>query len=122
MIELELPWPPSINHYYRYLNRRVVISGKGRDFRNDVFDIIAEMDIKPITGPVGISIQIAPPDKRRRDIDNIQKPLLDALEHAEKVFENDSQIVSLMIKKKKPEPPNGRVAVQVWEVSLDALA
>ena len=122
MLTLDLPWPPSINHYYRYVRNRVVVSRRGKDFRQDVFDIVAEIDVQPITGPVGISIVIAPPDKRRRDIDNIQKPLLDALEAAEKIFINDSQVVSLTIKKKAPEPPAGRVTVQVWEVSLDALA
>ena len=29
-LELELPWPPSVNHYYRHVGPRVLISRDGR--------------------------------------------------------------------------------------------
>jgi len=52
-------------------------------------------------GPLAMFIKIYPPDKRRRDIDNVLKALLDSLEHAG-VYENDSQIFRLQIEKKEP--------------------
>jgi crossover junction endodeoxyribonuclease RusA len=39
-----------------------------------------------------------PPDRRRRDLDNLAKPTLDALEHAG-VYEDDSQIDLLIIRR-----------------------
>ena len=41
-----------------------------------------------------MNIQLFPPDRRRRDIDNVLKPLLDALEHG-KAYIDDSQIKKL---------------------------
>ena len=39
------------------------------------------MGIKPLTGKLVVDVEVFPPDNRRRDIDNVQKALLDALEH-----------------------------------------
>ena len=46
------------------------------------------------TVPVGMIIRACPPDKRRRDLDNIVKPLCDLLEHSG-VLKNDSLIHEL---------------------------
>ena len=98
MIEFELPFPPSINRYYRHVGPRVLISREGRAFREHVCAVLAAAGIKPLEGPLKIHIEIYPPDLRRRDIDNVLKALLDALEHGG-AYENDNQIVELEIKK-----------------------
>lgn len=54
-------------------------------------------------GPLALRILAYPPDRRERDIDNIQKPLLDALEKAN-AYENDNQIKDLHTLMKKPLP------------------
>ncbi|RMF93599.1 MAG: RusA family crossover junction endodeoxyribonuclease, partial [Planctomycetota bacterium] len=79
MIELELPYPPSVNHYWRRVGARTLISRGGRAFRASVCSILAAHGIEPIDGPLCVSIDVHPPDRRRRDIDNLQKALLDAL-------------------------------------------
>jgi crossover junction endodeoxyribonuclease RusA len=38
MIELTLPWPPTVNTYWRNFNGRVLISAKGREYRKAVAD------------------------------------------------------------------------------------
>ena len=47
----------------------------------------------PAEGPVEVTIQAHPPDKRRRDLDNIIKPVLDALEGP--ILVDDSQVTDL---------------------------
>ena len=37
--------------------------------------------MKPLSGNLSVAIDMCPPDRRRRDVDNIQKSLLDALMH-----------------------------------------
>jgi len=37
---------------------------------------------KPIEGKVKVHIDVFPPDKRKRDLDNINKCLLDSIQHA----------------------------------------
>ena len=101
MLELELPHPPSVNHYWRRVGARTLISRGGRAFREAVCSILAAQGIRPIAGPLVVEVTIHPPDKRRRDIDNIQKALLDALQHGG-AYGDDSQIVRLTIEKAEP--------------------
>jgi Holliday junction resolvase RusA-like endonuclease len=100
MLELELPYPPSINHYWRRVGPRTLISREGRRFRQRVMAILAALGIRPVHGRLAVEVQIFPPDNRRRDIDNVQKALLDALQHGG-AYIDDSQIVQLSIEQEK---------------------
>jgi crossover junction endodeoxyribonuclease RusA len=111
MIEVELPYPPSINHYYRKVGPRTLISREGRRFREEVTSVLAALNLRPMTGPLEVQIDVYPPDRRRRDIDNVQKALLDALEHGG-AYQDDSQIVRLAIEKHDPAP-GGRTLVRI---------
>ena len=94
MVELELPYPPSVNHYWRRVGARTLISRGGRAFRETVCTILAAYGVRPLDGPLEVEIDLYPPDRRRRDVDNTQKALLDALEHGG-LFHDDSQVVHL---------------------------
>lgn len=101
MLELELPYPPSINHYWRRVGPRTLISREGRRFRERVVAILAALQVRPLVGNLAVHVEVFPPDRRRRDIDNVQKALFDALEHGG-AYADDSQIVKLTIEKGKP--------------------
>lgn len=81
MLEVELPYPPSINHYWRRVGPKTLISREGRRFRARVVAILAAMRVRPLAGDLAVEVEVYPPDRRRRDIDNVQKALLDALAH-----------------------------------------
>ena len=52
-------------------------------------------------GPHSICISVRPPDKRKRDIDNLIKPLLDSLvEYG--AISDDSEVIDLRIQKFNP--------------------
>ena len=95
-LSLHLPWPPSINHYWRRVGAKTLNSREGRRFREEVVAKISQRKVRAISGPVRVHILACRPDKRRRDIDNILKSLLDALGHAG-VYEDDSQIWKLSV-------------------------
>jgi len=102
MITLVLPWPPSVNTYWRSpstgkLAGRTLISERGRIYRREVAKrIIAAGSPVSSGGRLEVAIIAEPPDRRRRDLDNLPKAILDALTHAG-VIEDDSLIDDLRI-------------------------
>jgi len=114
MVKLELPFPPSINHYFSYYQGRPVLSKDARSYRHQVRRIAIARSIKPLMGSLNVHIDIFPPDKRRRDIDNCFKSVLDALQHAG-VFWDDSQIIVLHAVK-HPAAQDGYVVVAISEL------
>ena len=111
MIEVELPFPPSVNHLYRRVGPRTIISREGRAYRQKVCAILAARGVRPLDGPLEVTIDLHPPDRRRRDIDNTIKALADALEHGG-AYHDDSQIVKLTIEKRWPLP-GGKAFVRI---------
>ena len=113
MEALTLPWPPSVNHYYRRVGARTLISREGRRYRSRICAILKDRITTVFEGRVRMDIDAHPPDRRRRDLDNITKALLDALEHAG-VYEDDSQIDRLQIERCSVVP-RGQVIVRISE-------
>jgi crossover junction endodeoxyribonuclease RusA len=112
---ISLPYPPSINHYYRQYAGRTLISRAGRAYRKTVVDLVCwENRQKTMSGRLQANITLYPPDARRRDIDNVLKALLDALQHAE-VYADDSQLYKLNITKQEPRK-GGSVSVEIKQL------
>ena len=112
-IKISLPYPPSINHYYSRSGNNVFIKKSGKDFRKKVSFLFVLSKYKKLNGQLKIEILLYPPDRRKRDIDNVLKPLLDSLQHAG-AFDDDSQIINLIIKKKDVKK-EGYVFVNIEE-------
>lgn len=112
MLRLELPYPPSINHYFRHFRGRTVISPAGRSFRRRVCWLLRSRGVRLLTGRVRVSVDLYPPDHRTRDVDNAQKALLDALQHGGALFD-DSQVVWLLTVKAQVIP-GGKAVVSLW--------
>ena len=111
MIALTLPWPPSVNHYWRHQNGRHHISDQGVAFRIAVRSVVTIARTQTLSGRLAVEIQAYPPDRRSRDLDNALKALLDALTHAG-LWLDDEQIDDLRIVRKAPEAP-GALVVKV---------
>jgi crossover junction endodeoxyribonuclease RusA len=111
-VRLVLPWPPSLNRYWRRLPNRVLISKEGRRYRKSVLWAVT-MAQCPKFGRARLALEIAayPPDRRTRDLDNTLKGLLDALEHAG-VFDDDGQIDWLLTYREK-RVIGGRIEVSI---------
>lgn len=113
MLEVELPYPPSVNHYWRHYRGRTVISRNGLRFRDRVRSLLHQQGVRPMTGKLAVAIEVFPPDRRRRDLDNLLKAIGDALEHGG-AFVDDSQIVWLLIEK-ATVVRGGKVVVRITE-------
>lgn len=96
-LRLELPWPPSVNVYWRHWQGRMVISTKGRQYAKTVADQVRmQGGAKRYTGKLRVVIEAHRPDNRKRDLDNLLKATLDALTKAG-VWADDGLIVDLRI-------------------------
>lgn len=89
--EIILPWPPSNNHYYRSVGRGAIISRKGREYHELVAFAVKQQGIAKLTGKLAVSLACYPPDHLKRDLDNLFKPVLDALQKAG-VYDDDFNI------------------------------
>jgi Holliday junction resolvase RusA-like endonuclease len=101
VLTVELPYPPSVNHYYFYGRGRVFIGTKGKAYRKLVAAALEEAGAKSYRGLVHLNVALYPPDKRRRDIDNPMKALLDAVQHGG-ALEDDCQVKKLSVEFKPP--------------------
>jgi crossover junction endodeoxyribonuclease RusA len=99
MSAIIMPWPPSLNTYWRNVAGRTLISAAGRQYRM-ACQALAYADNWPRFGAARLSVRIEAwvPDKRRRDLDNMVKAPLDSLTHAG-VWDDDSQIDELLIRR-----------------------
>lgn len=112
IVTFALPYPPSCNHAWRRVGNRVIVSKEVRKFRERVQWIVRSQEVERFTGPLTVTVILAPPDNRKRDIDNPVKALLDALGKAG-VYGDDSQIDSLVVKRVDPVPPHGETTVEI---------
>lgn len=119
MITLELPFPPSVNTYWRSITikgrPRVLISKNGRDYRRAILETCLVLNPGKLSGPLSATVDLYPPCNRRRDVDNYNKGLFDALGEAG-LYEDDSQIIDLRIRMHPKKPP-GCVVVTLRETS-----
>lgn len=131
MIEIELPWPPSVNHYKKVgrltrtksgkLFQPKVNSDETKRFYYEVWIRICQAKVKEgfkslhyDTISLGVDIEMHPPDNRRRDIDNGLKTLIDSLVRGG-LIKDDSQIIRLMVSK-LDTISYGKVIVRISEI------
>ena len=116
MITLELPFPPSVNCYWRKCQHGMYITARGKQFRQDVGIIVKQqsfVDCMPFAGRLEVRVGFYPPDRRRRDLDNVFKALLDAMEHAG-LYNDDEQIDYLSIERHE-KVQGGKVTIELTE-------
>lgn len=98
-MELELPMPPTANRIWRRVGNRTLLSRDCRNYRSRVKALLAARGVRPLEGRLAVVIDVHPPDRRKRDLDNLHKGLLDAMQHGG-LFRDDSQIDDLHIRRR----------------------
>ena len=66
-----LPFPPSVNRYYRHVGYRTLLSREGREYRESVLALLAGRVGQPLSGQLQVQLDLFPPDARRRDWDTL---------------------------------------------------
>lgn len=79
-LAITLPYPPSANRLWRTYRGRTVRSAEYQSWRNAAGLIVqAAARGCGLDGPYIMALEVGRPDRRRRDLDNLIKPVGDAL-------------------------------------------
>lgn len=126
--EMLLPFPPSVNHYWRKVPRGMIVSEEGRKYNSRVAMLTllngrGDQDyyVRQLAHigdmPVRVNISAYLPDRRKRDLDNLFKVLFDSFTK-NKIWEDDSQVYDIRaIKIPKTDAfPHGSVRVEIYSL------
>jgi crossover junction endodeoxyribonuclease RusA len=116
---LELPWPPTANHLHTVVRGRKILSTRAREYYQRVRFLVRAQNPyhQALRGRLRVTLRASPPDRRKRDLGNIEKAVCDSLEKAG-VYENDSQIDDLRIIRLQPSKP-AYVSVEIQEMPAE---
>lgn len=103
MIELRLPWAPSVNTLWRNVvigrSARTLLSKEGRAyFEHAAADVLVQRKGRSIAGRVEAEIVLHPPTRAALDIDNRCKAVLDACTKGG-LWADDSQVDVLIVRR-----------------------
>lgn len=116
-VQFELPWPPTVNSYWKPIVRKgravLILTDRAIEYRKLALFMLNKQKVKglAILDPVHIKVTYHPPTKRKYDIDNFLKGTLDAITHGY-IWKDDEQIIDMYVRKGSVEK-FGRVRVQI---------
>jgi crossover junction endodeoxyribonuclease RusA len=113
---MTLPWPPSVNHYWLHTRTgHTYISERGQEYIRLVMEIVRTQNIIAPAGRLCVEIRATPPDRRIRDLGNLEKCVGDSLTKSG-FWEDDYLVDRLTIQRCEVEWP-GRldIFVQTFE-------
>ena len=125
MMRLVLPFPPSTNTAYATVRGRRVKTKRAREYAEHVQFLCSvnawcdtwiiktqELDVMP---RLAVTIEVHPPDRRRRDLANMEKLCVDA------VFSylgmDDSLIDDLHLTRHELDKPHGKLVMTIREAT-----
>ena len=99
MTIVKLPYPPSMNMYWRHFRGNTVLSAAGREYKKAVWTCVMEQKIPKFGDKrLEVTMWLYPRSKVVTDLDNRLKAVLDGLEEAG-VYTSDGNIDILMIQR-----------------------
>lgn len=122
MVLIDLTLPPSANQrlipYVINMTRRIIgikDSPKYREWMELEARKIKNEIQAPYVEPVYVYMEITFPDRRKRDLDNMAKPVCDVLKLAG-IYDDDSLIEFLICRRLPPDKKLAGIRVGVWTV------
>jgi crossover junction endodeoxyribonuclease RusA len=115
IINLRLPWPPSGNRYWRNVLGRMIVSKEARAYKETVKKLVMAHRLHTLSGKIELSIHAYPPDRRKRDLDNLLKVVIDAMQDAG-LYANDSQIDKISIQRMSIDGDGGELVIELKEL------
>jgi len=101
IFKITIPFPPSVNTYWGFRGSHRYLTSKAKTFKDMVNSVYLRSGFKPLgDARLKVTIELYPPDRRIRDIDNVVKSTFDALCQCG-IFTDDGQIDVLHVSREK---------------------
>lgn len=119
MIEFSIPFPPSVNQITAVVRGRKITSKRGRQYRDEAVAAIRSQ-YKGATqhGRLSLYVTLYPPCRRKRDIDNYSKGILDAITAAN-VWADDELVDDIRVVR-GPVTKGGACLVRIENIDSQA--
>lgn len=111
---LAIPYPPSANRLWRNVGGKTLKSAEYRAWMDRAGWEVRSQRPRGIVGRYVLTVTATAPDKRRRDIDNLAKPISDLLVQSG-VVGDDCQAKRVTLEWTDAVVPGGAVTVHVEE-------
>lgn len=115
-----LPWPPTLNHLYpRAKHGRRYLSPEGKRYKAGAVAVLQSHTTGNAAFPLvhaQVRIIAFPPDRRRRDLANLEKIVGDSLETAGVV--DDDALIERLVIERGPVRETGAVAIEATAVDI----
>ena len=97
---ITLPYPQSLNTLYRFYRGHMILTKEGHTYKKTIGWMYkaAKLPKHPKGKDIAVLMNVWVPDKRRRDIMNLEKIVSDGLSGV--AYDDDSQIVDYRIVKR----------------------
>lgn len=119
-MKITMPLPPSVNSLYRAFRQgrsvRTIMSKDGRVWYAAALSAVKIPGHIPLSSRLSVTLDLYFPTARRCDIDNRTKGALDVLTKA-RIWEDDSQIDELLVRRIGIDRENPRAEVQISEIT-----
>ena len=119
---LDLPYPPSTNHAYAVVRGRKVKTAIARAYAHEVgWRVANSVRTDPngwrptSTDRLTLTIAVYPPDRRRRDLSNVEKLCTDAV--CAQLGVDDGQVDRLTLVRMQPDRQNSRLVLTLEAIS-----
>lgn len=116
-----LPWPPTTNHLYTVARGRKIKTQRARDYAYEVgIEVVRHLKANPLwrlptsTDRLKVTLDMYPPDRRRFDVANKEKALVDAVAYA--LGFDDSQIDELTLRRLGVDRTNPRIVLKLERI------
>jgi crossover junction endodeoxyribonuclease RusA len=114
-VDITLAWPPSVNRIWKYGKGRVRSDKSVIEYYKNMMLLYRGKIKRTLKGRIRVHMNVYPPDNKVRDLDNILKVPMDAMQKMT-VYKNDSQIDELHIYRKEVSKRNARLVVHLEEI------
>lgn len=121
VMQFTLPWPISTNSMRGVTKKGHHFTPKKlQDFYDKVAFIVAEMEQKPFENPVEVRWIVNPPNKQKRDLDNLIKTAQDAIKKAGLLKDDSTAFVKGHTITMGEEVKGGSVEIIISEIEQKA--